>query len=176
MSVIYLGNGEFQFRDGSSPYTTVVALFLQASVRVLPGAEYFSPSCTFRDWDNYHRVGMNSLDTMCSRLGQTFLCYLHKRLSTRDILKFLISMWLLTSHSSNKSRYSPFSNTVAFPQRRFGNCFLYVPVMALQIPPSGDRVSTSVMGQWSLDPETRSENWMRDQISIVTIDIILLIR
>lgn len=35
-----------------------------------------------------------------------------------------------------KSRYSPFSNIVAFPQRRFGNCFLYVPVMALQIPPS----------------------------------------
>ena len=72
-----------------------------------------------------------------------------------------------------KSRCSPFSNIVAFPQRRFGNCFLYVPVMALQIPPSGGRVSTSVMGQWSLDPETRSGNWMRDQISIVTTDIIL---
>lgn len=139
-------------RDGTFPCTTVIALSSEASVRVLTDAEYVYPSCTFGDWENNYMVGMHSLDTLCYRLGQTFLCYLHKPLLTRDILRFLISVSLFISHSSKKSRYSPFSYIVALPQRRIGECLPYVPAVALQSPPSRDWVSTSVMGQWSLDP------------------------
>lgn len=175
MSVIYLGNGEFQFRDGSSPYTIVVALSLQASVRVLPGAEYFSPSCTSRDWDSYHRVGKYSLDTKCSSRGETFLCYLHKLLPTRDILKFLISMWLLTSHSSEKNLDILLSPTQLLSHREDLGIVSYMSLWwrcrsllrGLSFPFSHGPVVTGSKNQiWKLDEGLNLH---------LTIDIILLI-